>query len=360
MSTTVATMQAVRLFEHGDPSVLRVVEAPVPTVGPDDVLIRVRATTLNRWDLNYRAGLLPPPLPGRSPWPLPFQLGRDAAGDIVEIGAAVTNWTVGDRVVQMTHPACGRCPMCIRGKDNLCVDTAYPGHQVFGGYAEYIVRPAHAVLPIPDGVDYHLAAATLWSYTTPLNCAVNRAPVRFGETVLITGASGGLAIAAAQIARLRGAAVIGTTTKPERRVELVAAGYDHVLDSSEAPLPDQVKELTNGLGADAVWECVGGTEFLALATASVRLGGSIAILAVDGPELRIPSASLIAGEINIAGVRAAGRRDQEMCMALLGQGKIRPVIDKVYPLAEAADAHRYLEQRRQVGKVLLVPDISSP
>ncbi|MEE6169683.1 MULTISPECIES: alcohol dehydrogenase catalytic domain-containing protein [unclassified Mycolicibacterium] len=360
MPTSAATMQAIRLFEHGDPSVLRLVEVPMPAVGPDDVLIRVRATALNRWDLNYRAGLLPPPLPGRPPWPLPFQLGRDAAGDIVEIGSAVTDWAVGDRVVQMTHPACGQCPMCIRGRDNLCVDTAYPGHQVFGGYAEYLARPANAVLPIPDGVDYETAAATLWSYTTPLNCAVNRAPVRCGESVLITGASGGLAIAAAQIARLHGATVIGTTTKPERSAELSAAGYDHVVDSRAASLPDQVKALTNGLGADAVWECVGGTEFLSLATASVRLGGAIAILAVNGPELRIPSPALIAGEINIAGVRAAGRRDQETCMTLLGQGKIRPVIDKVYSLAEAADAHRYLEQRRQVGKVLLVPGISSP
>ncbi|MDQ6945611.1 MAG: alcohol dehydrogenase catalytic domain-containing protein [Actinomycetota bacterium] len=184
-------MKAVRLFEHGDPTVLRYVDVPVPDFGPRDVLIKVHATALNHWDLRYRAGKLPPnPLPGRPPWPLPFQLGRDAAGEVVEVGTDVTRWKVGDRVVQMPHPACGRCPMCLRGRDNLCLDTAYPGHQVFGGYAEYIARDENAVLPIPDHVGYEPAAATLWSYTTPLNCATRRAPVTPGDTLVITGASG--------------------------------------------------------------------------------------------------------------------------------------------------------------------------
>ncbi|MHA4854272.1 quinone oxidoreductase family protein [Rhodococcus sp. MSC1_016] len=355
MTTGSRTMRAVRLFEHGGPSVLQNVEVPIPTVGPGDVLIRVRATALNRWDLNYRAGILPKTLPGRPSWPLPFQLGRDAAGDIVEVGSDVQSWEAGDRVVQLTHPACGLCHMCVRGKDNLCINTAYPGHQIFGGYAEYIVRSQHEILRIPEGVDYAAAAATLWSYTTPLNCAANRAPIGFGETVLITGASGGLAIAAAQVARLHGATVIGTTTKPDRSDELEAAGYDHILNSLNPFLPEQVKELTNGLGVDAVWDCVGGNEFMRLAIESVRLGGTIAVMAINSPKVDIPSESFIAGEITITGVRAASRRDQELCMTMLGQGRIRPVIDKVYPLKDAVLAHEYLEGRHQIGKVLLAP-----
>nr|GLK33383.1 hypothetical protein GCM10017611_02250 [Rhodococcus wratislaviensis] len=245
--------------------------------------------------------------------------------------------------------------MCVRGKDNLCINTAYPGHQIFGGYAEYIVRSQHEILRIPEGVDYADAAATLWSYTTPLNCAANRAPIGFGETVLITGASGGLAIAAAQVARLHGATVIGTTTKPDRSDELEAAGYDHILNSLNPSLPEQVKELTNGLGVDAVWDCVGGNEFMRLAIESVRLGGTIAVMAINSPKVDIPSESFIAGEITITGVRAASRRDQELCMTMLGQGRIRPVIDKVYPLKDAVLAHEYLEGRHQIGKVLLAP-----
>jgi putative oxidoreductase len=354
-------MKAVRLFEHGAPTVLKFIDVPMPEVGDDDVLVCVRATSINQWDLRYRSGKLPPnPLPGRPPWPLPFQLGRDAAGDIVEIGRNVGHWAVGDRVVQMPHPACGVCPMCLRGRDNLCVNTAYPGHQIFGGYAEYISRPQHAILSIPDDVGYEAAAATLWSYTTPLNCARRRAPVGVGDTLLITGASGGLATASAQLAKLCGATVIGTTTKLSRSNDLRAVGFDYVLGSDDPETPVQVKSLTNGFGADAVWDCVGGTKFLTLSAACVRLGGTIAVLGAPVTEddfaLAINSLVFIFGELNIVGVRGAGRLDQKLCMRLLGEGRINPVIDRAFPLHAAADAHAYLESRQQVGKVLLTPN----
>ena len=354
------TMKAVRLFVHGDPSVLKYVDAEVPEVGDDDVLIRVHATAINQWDIRYRKGNLPPnPLPGRPPWPLPFQLGRDAAGEIVEVGAAVRRWSVGDRVVQMVHPACGVCPMCLRGRDNLCVNISYPGHQSFGGYAEYVVRSQHAVIAIPEGVSYDLAAATLWAYTTPLNCATRRAPVSIGDTLVITGASGGIAIACQQFGKMTGATVIGTTTKIGRSDQLKAIGYDHVVDSTDPETPQRIKAMTGGLGADAVWDCVGGSAFLAFSTACVRLGGSIAVLGSpvnqSGFELTMNTLSFIFGELNMVGVRGATRRDQQVCMTLLGEGRIRPVIDRVFPLAEAAAAHAYLEGQNQVGKVLLRP-----
>lgn len=307
-------MKAIRLFEHGGPEVLRHVEVPLPDMDEDSVLIRVRATAINQWDLRYRAGKLPPnPLPGRPPWPLPFQLGRDAAGEIVDVGSKVQRWKAGDRVVQMPHPACGHCPMCLRGRDNLCLNTAYPGHQTFGGYAEYIARRQDAILPIPAHVSFEVAAATLWSYTTPLNCATRRAPVGVGDTVVITGASGGLATACMQLARLFGATTVATTTKASRIDDLRALGYDHVLSSADPELPAQVRALTGGLGADAVWDCVGGTEFLSLAVNCVRLGGVIAVLGApvtqDGFALEMNSLPFIFGELDIVGVRAASRRD---------------------------------------------------
>lgn len=354
-------MKAVRLYEHGAPSVLKFEDVARPTVGPDDVLIKVHATALNQWDLRYRSGKLPPPLPGRPSWPLPFQLGRDAAGEIVEVGADVRRWKVGERVVQMPHPACGVCPMCLRGRDNLCINTAYPGHQIFGGYAEYVARPQHAVLSIPDNISYELAAATMWSYTTPLNCATRRAPVGIGDTLVITGASGGLALACLQLAKLNGATVVGTTTKPGRTEQLRALGYDHVVDSNDPETPRRIKAMTGGLGADAVWDCVGGTEFLRFSVACARLGGTIAVMGApitqDGFALEIDTLAFIFGELNIVGVRAAGRRDQQLCMTLLGEGKIAPVIDRIFPLSQAAQAHAYLEGQNQVGKVILSPVI---
>lgn len=351
-------MKAVRLFEHGGPDVLTYMDVPVPEVGPDEVLIRVHATSVNSWDLRYRAGNLPSrPIPGRAPFVLPFQLGRDAAGEVVEVGAKVSRWQVGDRVLQMTQPACGQCAMCLRGKENLCIDTAIPGHQVFGGYAEYIVRNQHAILAIPDNVDYNTAAATLWTYATPMNC-LRRAPVGPGDTVVITGASGATATACAQLAKLRGAVVIGTTTKSDRDERLEAVGFDHVVRSADPEMADRVRELTYGLGADVVWDCVGGNEFFQRSVSCTRLGGAVIVLGAPfdaGWGLELDVMTFIFKELSVLGIRAATRRDQQVCLELLANGKIHPIIDRSFPLAEAAAAHGYLESQRQIGKVLLLP-----
>lgn len=250
--------------------------------------------------------------------------------------------------------------MCLRAHDNLCVNIAYPGHQIFGGYAEYIVRPQDAVLALPDHVTFENAAATMWSYTTPLNCITRRAPVRAGDTAIVFGASGGMAIAYAQLGRLAGATIIGTTTKPERAAELRALGYDHILDSRDTDLARTVRDMTNGLGADAAWDCVGGRDFFALSVACTRLGGSVAVLAsplgeTGAAPLEMPATLFIAGEYNVVGVRGATRRDQEICLKLLADGRIAPVVDRTFPLSQAAEAHAFLETRQQVGKIVLIP-----
>ncbi len=353
-------MRAVRLHRHGGPEVLHVEEVPVPEVGDHDVLVRVHATSVNSWDLKYRAGMLPPsPLPGRAAWPLPFQLGRDAAGVVERVGPAVTAWSVGDRVVQMPHPACGHCPMCVRGRDNLCLRAAYPGHQVFGGYAEYVARPETALLKLPDAVSYEAAGASMWAFTTPLNCLRRRAPVGPGDILLLTGASGGLASSAVQLGKLAGATVIGTTTKPERAGELRAIGFDHVVDVRDPEAVAAVRRTTGGLGVDAAWDCVGGTPSFRFAASCTRLGGAVAVLGTpsdaEGFGLEISTLSFIFGELNVVGVRAATRQDQQSVVDLLASGAIAPVIDRVYPLADAAAAHEYLESRRQIGKVVLMP-----
>src|SRR3972149_2505795 len=134
MSSLPRTMKAVRLFEYGDPSVLQYLDVPLPEMGSDDVLVGVRATSVSNWDLRYRRGGLTPP-PGRPPLPLPFQLGREAAGEGVAFGAKFGGFRPGDRVVAMTCPACGSCDYCKRGLDNLCLNIGLPGHQRFGGYA---------------------------------------------------------------------------------------------------------------------------------------------------------------------------------------------------------------------------------
>ncbi|WP_327714510.1 zinc-binding dehydrogenase [Streptomyces sp. NBC_00490] len=197
----------------------------------------------------------------------------------------------------------------------------------------------------------------MWTYTTPLNCA-RQAPVGPGDTVLITGASGGMATACAQLAKLSGATVIGTTTKADRDDALKTLGYDHILHSTDPHLPAQVRQLTHGLGADAVWDCVGGNDFFHLSLSCARLGATVTVLGTppsQSSRLELDALTLIGQQVKIAGVRGATRRDQQLCLQLLAAGHIHPIIDRSYPLAEAAQAHTYLESHRQVGKVILLP-----
>jgi putative oxidoreductase len=359
-----AKMKAVRFFEYGDPSVLKYIDVDLPEMGDDDVLIRVQATAINSFDVRYRNGILANSrIPGRADWPMPFQLGRDGAGDVVAVGRNVTRWKIGDRVVQMIAPACGQCPMCLLQQENLCTNIAYPGHQIFGAYAQYISRPQETILPIPANVSYEIAGSTLWAYTTPFGCAMRRAPTGIGKTVVITGASGGLALASLQLAKLGGARVIGTTTKIERRERLMELGYDDIVDINDPHVGEHIKRLTNGLGADACWETIGGSRFLALALSMIRLGGTIAVIATpnehSGSNVEVPSSAFIFYELNLMGVRGGTRHDQQVIMELLGQGKIRPVIDRAFPLSAAAEAHAYLEGQNAIGKVILLPQEGS-
>jgi len=349
------TMKAVRLFEYGDPSVLRYVDVPLPELEPDDVLVRVRATSVNSWDLRYRRGLLTPP-PGRAPLPLPFQLGREAAGEVAAVGAMVKTFRPGDRVVAMTCPACGHCEYCRRGLDNLCVRVGLPGHQRFGGYAEYVARKDTELLRAPEALPFEKLACCLWSYATVWRMAMARGGLRAGEDVLITAASSGMGTAALQIARLAGARrIFGTTGSMEKSDRLMRLGFDHVLNYLEEDVPARVRALTNGLGVDLVLECVGG-EMLPMGMQCLRMGGTLVSAAQHGGRFaKIDIDLLYRAELNIHGARASTRRDQELVLALAVEGRIDPVIHRVLPLQAAAEAHRALERQEHVGKIVLVP-----
>jgi putative oxidoreductase len=154
---------------------LKYIDVDMPEVGDNDVLIKVHSTSLG-----HTVSLWSVASDTSGPWPLPrpFQLGRNAAGEIVEVGKNVTPWKVGDRVAQMAHPSCGQCAMCRRGRENMCIGIDIPGHQVFGGYAQYIARSEHGIVRIPANVPYDVAGATMWAYGTPMNVAMRRASTK--------------------------------------------------------------------------------------------------------------------------------------------------------------------------------------
>lgn len=353
-----SSMKAVRFYEYGEPSVLTYIDVPMPEMGESDVLIKVRATSVNRFDLKVRRGQIPQ-IPGRDPFPMPFQLGRDVAGEVVAVGAKVSRLKEGDCVVGMTHPACGQCDNCLRGFDNLCTNIKLPGHQLPGGYAEYVSRKESEVLPAPEGVSYEKLGSCIWSYSTAWNIASRRGELRAGQSVLITGASGGMGTAAIQVARLVGATKIFASTGSPAKVErLKQLGVDHVVDYRDAGAPDQIKSMTNGTGVDLVMDFVGGDMFV-FGLKCLRMAGTIVLVAGEEAEssikMRMLTIMLLHRHVNILGVRGAKRIDNKIVLELLGEGKIDPVIDQVLPLSEAVKAHEIMENRQQVGKVVLVP-----
>ena len=355
LSSLPHTMKAVRLFEYGDPSVLRCLDVPLPELGSGDVLMRVRATSVSNWDLRYRRGGLTPP-PGRPPLPLPFQLGREAAGEVVAVAAQVTRFKPGDRVVAMTCPACGSCDYCKRGLDNLCLNIGLPGHQRFGGYAEYVSRKETELLHAPNSIPFEKLACLLWSYATVWRMAITRGSLRPEQDVLITAASSGMGTAAIQIARLAGAGrIFGTTGSTEKSGRLKQMGVDHVLNYREENLPARIRELTNGLGVDLVLEFVGGDMFN-IGMQCLRMAGTLVSGAQHGGRfITIDLDLLYRSDLIIQGARASTRHDQELALTLSAKGKIDPVIHQVLPLQDAAEAHRIMERQEHFGKIVLVP-----
>ncbi|MFI6521464.1 zinc-binding alcohol dehydrogenase family protein [Spirillospora sp. NPDC050679] len=349
------SMTAVRIHEHGGPEVLKVERVPVPEPGPGEVLVRVRATSASWWDAGYRKGAVRP-RPGTSALRLPFQLGREAAGEVAALGPGAERFAPDARVVVMTCPACGRCASCRRGLDNLCLDTELPAHQRFGGYAEYVTVPEHGLLPSPDGVDDETLACVLWSYGTVLHMVNARARVQPGDSVLVTGASGGMGTASLQLSRLAGAGlVIALSGAPEKAEALRAAGADVVVDRRSPDVVEQIRAHTGGAGVDVVLDNVGGP-MLPLAVDAAGLGARIVLAAVMGGR----TAELAIGDVfrkhlDLLGTRAATRREQEQVLAFAASGRIAPVIGARYPLAEARRAHEALDAGEHVGKIVLLP-----
>ena len=193
MSPTIPTKTfAVRLFEYGGPDKLIYGEYDLPRLGARDVLVKNFAGSVSRWDVKYRAGdLARYQLPGRAAFPLPQQLGREAAGAVVAVGDAVRRFKAGDGVIGVTHPEDPDSPETARGLGNLSRNLAIPGHQAFGSYAQYLVRDEAMWLPLPDGADYEQSGVALWPFSSSHRVVHDRLKVRQGDTVLIAGASGG-------------------------------------------------------------------------------------------------------------------------------------------------------------------------
>ena len=344
-------MKAVYIESHGGPEVLTFGERPEPSSKPNEVKVRVRASALNRLDLYTRAGdrglarEFPPPL----------ILGGDCAGDLVEVGDQVTGLTAGDRVAVNPKITCGQCPQCLAGRDHLCPRPRFMGSATDGSYAELAVMPAANVHPIAEGVSYEQAAAVPTTFLPVWNILVRRGQLKPWETVLVLSASAGVGTAAIQVAKkVIGARVIATTSTAEKAAKAKELGADEVINYNEEDITERVRALTDG-GADMVVDHV-GADFFAKAFSALKPGGRYGICgATTGLRTELHLGLLFSRQVEVFGAFMGTKEDMRQIVAMLNSGAIKPVVDRVFPLEEAADAHRTMEETNFFGKLLLRP-----
>jgi NADPH:quinone reductase-like Zn-dependent oxidoreductase len=342
-------MKAVTLRAHGGPEVLQLEELPEPEAGPGEVRVRVGAVAMNHVDLWVRRGLPHLKLT------YPFLLGADVAGTVDQVGIGVTGVAVGDEVVVNPGHSCGRCRECLSGRDNLCRQFALMGEDRPGGYAEKLVVPAVNIVPRPPELTVEEAAALPVTFLTAWQMLTRKARVQPGEDVLVMAAGSGVGTAAVQIAKLQGARVIATASTDEKLERLQTLGAHETINHARQDLVAEVKRLTGKRGVDVVFEHVGAEVWPKVILCAARGGRIVTCGATSGFDARTDLRHVFFRQLEILGSTMAPKGDLFPLLALAAAGRLRPVVDVVLPLAEAAEAHRRLESRAQFGKIVLRP-----
>ncbi len=321
-------MKAVQFATIGGPEVLEAVEVPRPEPGPEDVLIRIAAIGVNFAEVGRRRGSFPLP-PGVS---LPYVPGYECAGTVELTGANVTSLAVGDRVLARGYAST---------------------------YAEYAAVPAATVYPFPDTIPFAEASGISGMYSTAWQNIVNRGNVQAGETVLIQACASGVGIANVQVAKYRGATVIGTASTDDKLEWAKGLGVDHAINYETRDFVEEVKKLTDGKGVPVVVDGVGGDTFLR-GIKCLSPGGRIVVYGVASgqrtatvtiPELWFTNLTVLG-----SGSSGVSRDDFQRVIGLVADGSLKVPVDRTWPLEQASEAHRYLESRQVRGKIVLTVD----
>lgn len=325
---------------------LRYEDAPDPELAPNEVLVRVHACALNHLDLWQRRGL---------PYvtiPMPHISGSDVAGEVVAANASGV--TLGQRVMLQPGMSCGRCRACLSGRDNECVQYEVLGYRHHpGGYAEYVKVSAQNLIPIPDGIDFVHAAAFPLTFVTAWHMLVTKARVARGEDVLVLAAGSGVGQAAIQIAALHGARVFATAGSPEKLERARALGAEAAIDHHRQDIAEEIKRLTNKRGVDVVIEHVGEATWAKSVRALARNGRLVTCGATTGAKGAVDLAAIFSKQLSIHGSYMGTKGELLDVAALFFAGRLQPVIDRTFPLADAAAAQTHLETSGQFGKVVL-------
>lgn len=343
-----STMRAVVLREFGGPELLRLeqVTAPDPeALEPNEVLIRTHACGVCYHDIINRRGNLP-----RTS--VPSILGHEIAGEIVALGAAVGDFALGDRVASVQRVHCNDCDVCEDQRPTLCKGGVFFGEEIPGGYAEYTVSPAHGLARIPDVIPYAEASICACTIGTAIHVA-QRGRVTARDTVLITGASGGVGLHAIQVCKLAGAAVIAVTSSPEKEQQLREAGADEVIAAPDLKFAGDARMITAGHGVDVVFEITGSLTF-AESVRSMAVGGRLVMVGnLETHTVDFMPGLMILKELEFIGSFATTTAELAEAFRLVESGAVRPVLAGTLPLEQAAFAHEMLYDRQVVGRLAL-------
>jgi NADPH:quinone reductase-like Zn-dependent oxidoreductase len=342
-------MKTILIRKHGGYEVLESVEIPKPQAGPGEVLIEVRAAGINHLDTWVRRGL-----PGMR-LPLPIIPGADAAGVVASLGAGVDGLETGERVFVAPGFSCNRCAACLAGREPLCRDYGIFGEHRNGTQAEYIVIPAANVMRLPDALSFEEGAAFPLVFLTAWHMLVERAALRPGEEVLVHAGGSGVGTAAIQIARYHGARVL-TTVGADNKVDRVRAlGADEVINYRTADFYDEVRRLTGRRGVDVVVENVGEQTWDRSLRVLAKGGRLVTCGATSGYRGETDIRYVFYKALSILGSTMGSRSELLRIAALMGDRRLRPVVDRTLPLEDVAEGHRALAERAVFGKIVLSP-----
>lgn len=340
-------MKAVLFRQHGGPDKLSYEDVPVPTIGPDEVLIKVKACALNHLDIWIRQGN------PAYPMPLPHVSGSDVAGVVEQVGAQVDGVTVGQRVFISPGISCWKCDACLAGRDNFCRSYGLLGAMTHGGYAEYVKVPFRNVLPIPGNLTFEQAAAFPLVSVTASHMLFALAGLQHGETVLIMGAGSGVGSMAVQMAKLAGARVMTTVGADDKIPKAVILGADAVINHAKEKVAERVKLLTEGRGVDVVVEHIGPDVWDSCLASLAKGGRLITCGATTGAEVKLDLRHVFSRQFTIKGSYMGTRAELVKVAELMGQGRLISVIDRTFPLQETRAAQEFLLSRKFFGKIVL-------
>lgn len=342
-------MKAVIFRKHGATTELEEAYVPVPEIGKKDVLVKVKACALNHIDLWVLAGM-----PGVKV-SMPHILGCDIAGEVVDRGKKARGIPLGRPVIVAPGLSCGQCPYCVSGWDSLCAKYEIIGFQNNGGYAEYVKVPARNIIPVPGKLGMESWAAVPLVFLTAWHILVTRAALQKKETVLIQAGGSGIGSAAIQIAKLLGAHVITTVGSEEKVQRAKALGADHVINYRLKDFVSETMRLTRSQGVDVLFEHVGGDTFIKSVLCLKKKGRIVTCGATAGRSVSFDLRYLFTHQLSVIGSYMGGIAELKRVVRRIQDGRLKPVIDQIFPLREARQALNRMAARENFGKIILKP-----